>query len=123
MNILEISGLTKHYADKTALDNVSFNVEAGSICGLLGPNGAGKPPLLRIINSILVSDAGTVTINGEPASRHANRLIGYMPEERGLYDKMRVEDQIMYFGLLKGGEHPRLRVVMEEYMDLFNLIP
>lgn len=123
MNILEISGLTKHYADKTALDNVSFNVEAGSICGLLGPNGAGKTTLLRIINSILVSDAGTVTINGEPASRHANRLIGYMPEERGLYDKMRVEDQIMYFGLLKGGEHPRLRVVMEEYMDLFNLIP
>ncbi len=57
MNILEISGLTKHYADKTALDNVSFNVEAGSICGLLGPNGAGKTTLLRIINSILVSDA------------------------------------------------------------------
>lgn len=123
MNILEISDLTKHYANKTALDGVSFNVEAGAICGLLGPNGAGKTTLLRIINSILVSDTGTVTIKGEPASRHANRLIGYMPEERGLYDKMRVEDQIMYFGLLKGGDHARLRVVMDEYMDLFNLTP
>ena len=121
MNILEINGLTKHYADKTALDNVSFNVEAGSICGLLGPNGAGKTTLLRIINSILVSDSGTVTVNGEPASRHANRLIGYMPEERGLYDKMRVEDQIMYFGLLKGSDPARLREVMNEYMELFNL--
>lgn len=120
-NILEINHLTKHYADKTALDDVSFYVERGSICGLLGPNGAGKTTLLRIINSLLVSDAGEVTVGGEPASRHANRLIGYMPEERGLYDKMRVEDQILYFGMLKGGEPARLRAVMEEYMELFNL--
>lgn len=120
-NILEISGLVKHYATAKALDDVSFNVEKGEICGLLGPNGAGKTTLLRIINSLLVCDAGTVLINGEPASLKTGRQIGYMPEERGLYDKMRVEDHIMYFGLLKGGDKRRLRNVMHEYMDIFNL--
>lgn len=119
--MLEISELTKHYASLKALDNVTFNVEKGEICGLLGPNGAGKTTLLRIINSLLVSDAGTVKINGITASLKAGRNIGYMPEERGLYDKMRVEDQIMYFGQLKGGEKKRLREVMNEYMDIFNL--
>lgn len=121
MDILEIKGLTKNYASARALDDVSFSVAKGEICGLLGPNGAGKTTLLRIINSLLVSDAGTVTINGEPASLKAGRHIGYMPEERGLYDKMRVEDQIMYFGQLKGGDKARLRIVMNEYMDIFNL--
>ena len=121
MNILEIEGLVKNYASTKALDNVSFSVAKGEICGLLGPNGAGKTTLLRIINSLLVSDAGSVMINGIPASLKAGRHIGYMPEERGLYEKMRVEDQIMYFGQLKGGEKSRLREVMNEYMDIFNL--
>lgn len=121
MEILKIDGLVKDYASTRALDNVSFTVEKGEICGLLGPNGAGKTTLLRIINSLLVSDAGSVTINGIPASLKAGRHIGYMPEERGLYEKMRVEDQIMYFGLLKGGDKARLRIVMNEYMDIFNL--
>lgn len=121
MSILEIDGLVKNFAATRALDNVSFNVEKGEICGLLGPNGAGKTTLLRIINSLLVCDAGSVTINGEPASLKAGRHIGYMPEERGLYEKMGVEDQIMYFGLLKGGDKRRLREVMNEYMEIFNL--
>lgn len=121
MNILEIDGLVKNYASTRALDNVSFNVAKGEICGLLGPNGAGKTTLLRIINSLLVSDAGSVLINGIPASLKAGRQIGYMPEERGLYDKMSVENQIMYFGRLKGGDPARLRLVMNEYMDIFNL--
>lgn len=84
MNILEIDSLVKNYASTTALDKVSFNVEKGEICGLLGPNGAGKTTLLRIINALLVSDAGTVTINGIPASLKAGQHIGYMPEERTL---------------------------------------
>ena len=121
MDILQIDNLVKHYASTKALDNVSFSVGRGEICGLLGPNGAGKTTLLRIINSLLVSDSGSVTINGIPASLEASRLIGYMPEERGLYDKMRVEDQILYFGQLKGGDKARLRVVMGEYMEIFNL--
>lgn len=119
--MLEIEGLTKHYSKLKALDNVSFEVGKGEICGLLGPNGAGKTTLLRIINNLLVNDAGSVKINGEPVSLKTTRHIGYMPEERGLYEKMRVEDQIMYFGRLKGGEKNRLRTVMHEYMDIFNL--
>ncbi len=121
MNILEIDSLVKNYASTKALDNVTFSVEQGEICGLLGPNGAGKTTLLRIINSILVSDSGSVKINGLPASLEAGKQIGYMPEERGLYEKLKVEDQILYFGQLKGGDLPRLRVVMNEYMEIFNL--
>lgn len=121
MNILEVEGLTKDFGSTRALDNVSFNISEGSICGVLGPNGAGKTTLLRIINGILTIDTGKVRILGEEASIEASRNIGYMPEERGLYETMRVEDQIMYFGQLKGGDKRRLRVVMNDYLDLFNL--
>lgn len=120
-NILEIKNLRKFFGDTRALNDVSFNVEKGSITGLLGPNGAGKTTLLRIINGIMVSDGGEVLINGVPASLKTTGMLGYMPEERGLYDKMRVEDQIMYFGQLKGGQKRRLREVMAEYLELFNL--
>lgn len=119
--VLEIKGLNKFFGDKHALDNVNMQVQRGSILGLLGPNGAGKTTLLRIINGIMVNDTGEVTIGGVPASLEASRNLGYMPEERGLYDKMRVEDQIMYFGRLKGGDKKRLREVMDEYLELFNL--
>lgn len=120
-NILEISGLTKRFVATTALDDVSFNVRRGSICGLLGPNGAGKTTLLRIVNSILTSDSGSVKVNGREVSRDSTGTIGYMPEERGLYDKMRIEDQILFFGRLKGGEPKRLREVMNDYLELFQL--
>lgn len=119
--MLKIENLSKHYAKVKALDNVSFEVGKGEICGLLGPNGAGKTTLLRIINNLLVNDTGSVSVNGENVSLKTTRHIGYMPEERGLYEKMRVEDQIMYFGRLKGGEKKRLRTVMNEYMEIFNL--
>ncbi len=121
MKILEVENLTKNFGETRALDNVSFSIEEGSICGILGPNGAGKTTLLRIINGILTIDAGYARILGEDASIEASRNIGYMPEERGLYDTMRIEDQIMYFGQLKGGEKKRLREVMNEYLELFNL--
>ena len=120
-NILEISHIDKRFGSVHALKDVSFDVERGSICGVLGPNGAGKTTLLRIINGIITCDSGAVTIAGEPASLEASRNIGYMPEERGLYDRMRIEDQIMYFGLLKGGDPKRLREVMKHYMEMFNL--
>ena len=122
-------GLTKNFVSageasptNRALDNVSLSIPRGCICGLLGPNGAGKTTLLRIINNILVADAGTVSILGLPVSMGTTSpLIGYMPEERGLYDRMRIEEQIMYFGMLKGGDRRRLREVMDEYLELFNL--
>ncbi len=121
-NILEIENLTKHYATVTALDNVSVNVPRGSICGLLGPNGAGKTTLLRIISSILLPDSGTVRIDGQESSKQLTRKLGYMPEERGLYDNMRLEDEILYFGMLKGASEKELRPVMDEYLELFNLM-
>lgn len=121
MNILEVENLTKCFGSLRALDNVSFGIREGSICGILGPNGAGKTTLLRIINGILTIDAGSVRILGEEASIEASRNIGYMPEERGLYDTMRMSDQIMYFGQLKGGDPKRLRTVMNEYLEMFNL--
>lgn len=121
MSVLQIKNLNKYFADTKALDDVNLEIEQGCICGLLGPNGAGKTTLLRIINAILSFDSGSVRINGNEASLQTSRLIGYMPEERGLYEKMRVEDQILYFGRLKGGEPARLREVMKEYLELFNL--
>lgn len=121
MNILEIEGLSKRFSSVTALDNISLNVESGSILGLLGPNGAGKTTLLRIINGLLTIDGGTVTVAGKPASLETSRHIGYMPEERGLYDNATVEKQIMFFGLLKDGNEARMREVMKEYIELFNL--
>lgn len=119
--ILQIRNLKKFFGEKRALNDVSFDVEKGSITGLLGPNGAGKTTLLRIINGIMVSDGGEALIKGTPVSLKTTGLLGYMPEERGLYDKMRVEDQILYFGQLKGGDKKRLREVMKEYLQLFNL--
>lgn len=121
-NILEIRDLTKRYGHHTALNSISLQVEQGSVFGLLGPNGAGKTTLLRIINSILVSDSGSVLIDGHPASLElTSRLLGYMPEERGLYPKMRVDEQIMYFGKLKGANKELLQRNMKEFMDIFNI--
>lgn len=120
-NILEIENLKKDFISTRALDDVSFSIRRGSICGLLGPNGAGKTTLLRIVNSILKADSGSVRINGQEISLAVTKFFGYMPEERGLYDKMRIEDQIMFFGRLKGGDPRRLREVMDDYLDLFQL--
>lgn len=120
-NILEIEDLRKAFASTQALNGVSFNVRRGSICGLLGPNGAGKTTLLRIVNSILKADTGSVKINGHEVSLDTTKYFGYMPEERGLYDKMKIEDQILFFGRLKGGEVKRMRQVMDSYLELFNL--
>lgn len=121
MNILEIENLSKRFSGVTALDNLTLAVEQGSILGLLGPNGAGKTTLLRIINGLLTHDGGKVTILGREVSIDTSRHIGYMPEERGLYDNMTVEDQIVFFGRLKGGDPKRIREVMQEYLELFNL--
>lgn len=119
--LLEINNLTKNFANVRALDNVSFNVDEGTITGILGPNGAGKTTLLRIVNGIVGYDSGTVLVDGSPASLKAARIIGYMPEERGLYDKMTVQDQIIYFGRLHGAEEREIRKVMGEYLDMFNI--
>lgn len=103
MSRLEIQNISKSYQDKKVLDSISFNIPKGSIFGLLGPNGAGKTTLLRIITGIFASDEGTVKIDGKLTDLLSNSAtIGYMPEERGLYKKMKVEEQAIYLAQLKG---------------------
>lgn len=120
-NPLRIENLCKRFGATLALDNINLTVEQGKVYGLLGPNGAGKTTLLRIINNLLTFDSGSVLVNGKPVSFKTSSSLGYMPEERGLYENKTVEEQIMFFGLLKGGEKKRLHEVMDEYMEIFNL--
>jgi ABC-2 type transport system ATP-binding protein len=102
MMVLSFEGLEKSYGQTVALRGVTFDVPAGQIFGLLGPNGAGKSTLIRVLMDIIRPDAGTVRVFGEPRRReHLDRL-GYLPEERGLYTKLRVIDILTYFGALKG---------------------
>lgn len=102
MNLLDISNVSKHYAKHTALDQVSLSVPKGSVFGLLGPNGAGKTSLIRIITQITVADEGTLQFNGEPLQEKHILQMGYLPEERGLYKKMQVGEQLLYLARLKG---------------------
>ena len=102
-NILELKNLQKQYATQKAVDDVSFSIEQGSIFGLLGPNGAGKTTLLRMITGIFYPDSGDLLFDGKPFDPQNDFVhIGYMPEERGLYKKMKIGEQAMYLAQLKG---------------------
>ncbi|MBX2954192.1 MAG: ATP-binding cassette domain-containing protein [Leadbetterella sp.] len=101
-NILEVKNVVKNYADHRALDHVSLTVPKGVIYGLLGPNGAGKTSLIRIVNQITGPDEGTILFDGRPLSENNIYDIGYLPEERGLYKKMKVGEQLLYLARLKG---------------------
>ena len=100
--ILEVKNVYKQYANHLALNDVSISVPRGSVFGLLGPNGAGKTTLIRIINSITAPDKGEVILNGKPLTLNDTANIGYLPEERGLYKKMKVGEQALYLCQLKG---------------------
>lgn len=102
MAFLEINNVSKQYAKHLALDNVSMQIPEKSIFGLLGPNGAGKTSLIRIINQITAPDTGEVSFNGEKLNAKHIAQIGYLPEERGLYKKMKIGEQILYLSQLKG---------------------
>lgn len=103
MPVLELRHLKKYYATQKAVDDISFSIEAGSIFGLLGPNGAGKTTLLRMITGIFYPDEGEVLFNGRPLNAQQDiAQIGYMPEERGLYKKMKIGEQALYLAQLKG---------------------
>ena len=102
MDILKIENVTKRYSGHTALDDVSLTVPEGSIYGLLGPNGAGKSTLIKVVNRITLPDAGRVLFQGKPITDEDIYSIGYLPEERGLYKKMKVGEQAIFFARLKG---------------------
>ena len=102
MSMIVCKNVSKSFGEKIALDNVSLDIPKGKIFGLLGPNGAGKTTLIRIINRITIPNSGTVLFNGQPITQEDVEKIGYLPEERGLYRKMKVGDQAMYLAQLKG---------------------
>ena len=101
-NIIQCQGISKRFGEKVALDDVSLDIPEGKIFGLLGPNGAGKTTLIRIINRITIPNSGNVLFKGRPITQEDVEKIGYMPEERGLYRKMKVGEQAVYLAELKG---------------------
>ena len=102
MSIIEVKQVSKHFGEKVALDKVTLSIPEGKIFGLLGPNGAGKSTLIRIINRITLATEGEVLFQGHPITAEDVAHIGYLPEERGLYRKMKVGDQAMYLAQLRG---------------------
>ncbi len=99
---IEANNISKKFADKVVLDDVSFQVKKGEIFGLLGPNGAGKTTLIRILNGIFRADSGRVKVSGSEISDDSQKSIGYLPEERGLYKKMKVFEHLLYLARLRG---------------------
>ncbi|GAA5221798.1 ABC transporter ATP-binding protein [Membranihabitans marinus] len=121
MDTLSIKNVSKSYGNYTAVDKISFNVREGIIFGVLGPNGAGKTSLIRIINSITAADEGEISFMGHELNREHQSEIGYLPEERGLYKKMNVQDQLEYLGQLKGLSLKEVRLRIQEWYDRFNM--
>lgn len=122
-NFLEARDIVKRYAKHTALDGVSINVRRGRVFGLLGPNGAGKTTLIRIINRITMADSGTVTFDGHPLAADDIYNIGYLPEERGLYKKMKVGEQAIYLARLKGLDRRTAVERLRRWFDKFDINP
>ena len=119
--ILDIQNLCKRYGDHVAVDDLSFSVPRGSVFGLLGPNGAGKTTTIRMVMRIIASDSGTVLLDGQPVDDDRRRIIGYLPEERGLYKKMKVLEHLVYLGTIRGirpGEAKKRAAAWLERFDL-----
>ncbi|MBQ7772860.1 MAG: ATP-binding cassette domain-containing protein [Bacteroidales bacterium] len=121
MGIITCEKITKKFGDFTALNAVSLDIPKGKIFGLLGPNGAGKTTLIRIINQITLPDSGTLLFNGEPIRPEAVECIGYLPEERGLYKKMKVGEQAIYLARLKGMDTRQATRELKEWFVKFNI--
>ena len=121
MAIIECKEVCKSFGEKVALDHVSVDIPEGRIFGLLGPNGAGKTTLIRIINRITIPNAGEVLFKGAPITQRDVEKIGYMPEERGLYRKMKVGDQAMYLARLKGMSAAEARTALRDWFVRFGI--
>ncbi|HCY73700.1 MAG TPA: ABC transporter ATP-binding protein [Rikenellaceae bacterium] len=121
MAIVEIKNVSKNFGQKVALDDVSLEIPEGKIFGFLGPNGAGKTTLIRIINRITIPSSGQVFFQGHPITQDDVEKIGYMPEERGLYKKMKVGDQAMYFAQLKGMSKTDAQNALKEWFERFGI--
>jgi ABC-2 type transport system ATP-binding protein len=115
--ILEVNNVVKQYGDHVALNSVSLSVPKGSIYGLLGPNGAGKTSLIRIINQITMPDSGEIILDGEKLQPKHVQYIGYLPEERGLYNTMKVGEQCLYLAQMKGLSKAEAKKQLDYWFD------
>lgn len=120
--LLQVENVEKTYGNHKVLSDVSLTVEPGTIYGLLGPNGAGKTTLIRIINHITAPDAGRVLFDGEPLTQNHTSLIGYLPEERGLYKKMKVGEQALFFARLKGLDTATATSRLRSWFEHFDIL-
>lgn len=122
MNLVKINGVSKSYGDHQALDNIDFGIPENSVFGLLGPNGAGKTTLIRIITQIIMPDSGQVLFKDVPMLAEDVRKIGYLPEERGLYKKMKVSDQLIFLARLKGMSRPDAVASIKHWMEKLEIM-
>jgi len=122
MNLVELNQISKTYDTKVAVDALSLQIEAGKMFGLLGPNGAGKTSTIRMMIGITMPDSGTVTLFGEPFSRKNLTRVGYLPEERGLYKKMKVIDQLVFLGQLHGLDATLARTRARQWCERLQIL-
>ncbi len=119
--LIQINNVTKKYQNHTALSHINLDIPSGIIFGLLGPNGAGKTSLIRILTQITEADEGTILLDGVPLNRTHVQAMGYLPEERGLYKKMQVADQLLYLAELKGIPNKEARQRLKYWVDKFEI--
>ncbi|MBD3216964.1 MAG: ATP-binding cassette domain-containing protein, partial [candidate division Zixibacteria bacterium] len=117
MNALKIESVTKTFGRKVAVDDFSLQVPEGVIYGLLGPNGAGKTTTIRMVMNIIAPDEGKITVMGEEMNEEAKDRIGFLPEERGLYQKMGVRDVLTYLGEIKSMDKSQISTAIEEWLE------
>ncbi|MGI2297286.1 ABC transporter ATP-binding protein [Paenibacillus sp. GXUN7292] len=121
MNPLVVEGVVKQYGEKTAVNNISFEVSAGEIYGLLGANGAGKTTTMRMVLGLIYPDQGKILYNGKPFTNENLRLLGYLPEERGLYPKIKVSEQLIYLAQLRGMSRKEADDNLKYWLDRFEV--
>ncbi|HIZ70388.1 MAG TPA: ABC transporter ATP-binding protein [Candidatus Atopostipes pullistercoris] len=120
--MLEVKGLKKSFGSLTAVDNVKFTIEQGQIMGLIGQNGSGKTTTFRLILKLLNADEGSVLWNGQPFSKKFFNHVGYLPEERGLNQKMTIEHQILYFARLRGKNKNEIEPLIDDWLKEFEVV-
>jgi ABC-2 type transport system ATP-binding protein len=123
MNAIELRAITKTFGTQTAVSDLTLDVPEGAIYGFIGPNGSGKTTTIRMIMNILVPDAGTINVLGEPAQSNIRDKVGYLPEERGLYKRMTVRQVLRYYGRLKGAALGTLDPLINSWLDRLQLTP
>ncbi|MEI8135388.1 MAG: ATP-binding cassette domain-containing protein [bacterium] len=121
MPIVSLKGVSKSYGSYAAVNDVSIGIPKGCIFGLLGPNGAGKTSTIRMVTGITMPDQGSIELFGEPQNENHQNVIGYMPEERGLYRKLTVRNQLEYLGALKGLDKLTLKKNIDYWLDRFEI--